>query len=44
MTVYIMYAVVILGTSIAVAIAATKDTRLARVAAQTESARLRLSQ
>jgi hypothetical protein len=44
MTVYIMYAAVILGMSIAVAIAAIKDTRLARVATPKESAPSRLWQ
>jgi hypothetical protein len=42
MTVFIMYAAVVLAMLTAVAVAAMKDTRLARAAAQAEAARSRL--
>lgn len=41
MTVFVMYAVVVLAISTAVAVAAMKDTRLARITAQAEAARSR---
>ena len=38
MTVFVMYAVVVLATFSAIVVAAMKDTRLARVAAQAKAA------